>query len=312
MRPVKWKKVSIISVLVAVSIIYYIFSHRGPVQSWVMDKSSELLWESFNCKGVLRWNASSKWPPVREVSNILRIRDKQSIFVNGLGCGEWVDGLMSFFPSLLVTGVDANVGSVHYVRKILNGSFHTRQAYDLLDIPLEGDKGFDHAISDHALHFLDKELQCSAVKRMLPLLKPGGSMFIGQNLEKCDSSMEQISNKLSSVNILPMCFWSNECLKGRTDIAEIIYIKEGSLFSSENINPLFKDCTTSVLIYKHIMISKQKDKKPLHPNLESYGMIGDHTCTKSDHSSPHKADEKVKEGIKKAIKDMKLKGLDMH
>ena len=311
MRPIKWKKLTIVSLLIGVCIIYYIHSHRVPVRSWVIDKVSEFAWEKLHCKGVERWNSSSKWPPVEEVSSILRIKDKQSVFVNGLGCGEWVDGLQSLFPSLRLTGVDANFGSVHYVRKIVNGSFHARQAYDLLDIPFEDEKGFDHAISDHALGLLEKELQCDAVKRMLPLLKPGGSMFIGQNIEKCDNAMEEISSKIS-VSILPQCFWSRGCLAGRTDIAEINYIKEGSLFNSAHINPLLKDCTSSVLIYKHIMINKQKDKKPLHPNLDSHGKIDPHPCTKSDYSSPQKVNEKVKEGIKKAIKDMKLRGLDMH
>ena len=311
MRPIKWKKLTIVALLIGVCVIYFMYSNRGPVQSWVIDKVSEFTWEKLHCRGVARWNSSSKWPPVGEVSNVLRIKDKQSVFVNGLGCGQWVDGLRFLFPSLRLNGVDANIGSVKYVKKIVNGSFHARQAYDLLDIPLEDDKGFDHAVIDHALSMLDKRLQCDAVKRMLPLLKPGGSMFIAHNLEKCDDTMVHLSSKIS-MNILPKCFWSKVCLIGRSDVAEIIYIKEGSLFNSVHVNPMLKDCTSSILIYKHIMINKQKDKKPLHPNLESNGKIGAHPCTKSDYSSPRHADEKVKEGIKKAIKDMKLKGLDMH
>ena len=311
MRPIKWKRLTTASLIVAGLIILYLYAHRGRVKSWMVEKVSELTWERLHCKNVARWNASSKWPPVRDVAKILRIKDKQSMFVNGLGCGQWVDGLKGLFPSLKVTGVDPNHGSVHHVKKIANGSFYARQPYDLLDIPLEDDKGFDHGLTGNALNRLDKELQCDAVKRMLPMLKPGGSMLIGQNLEECNEAMVQLNSK-TSINMLPQCFWSRGCLAGRTDVAEIIYIKEGSIFENAFINPLLKDCTTSVVIYKHIMINKQKDKKPLHPNLEAHGKIDAHPCTKSDHSSPHKADQKVKEGIKKAIKDMKLRGLDMH
>ena len=292
-------------------LFYFFYTKHSGVRAWVREQVSELAWEKLHCKNVPRWNSSSKWPPVKEVSVLLRIKDRQSVFLNGLGCGQWLDGLQGLFPFLELTGVDPNFGSVQYVKKIANGTFHARQAYDLLDIPLEDDKGFDHAITEHALNLLDKELQCDAVKRMLPLLKPGGSMFIGQVLEECNEAMVQLNSK-TSINLLPQCFWSRECLVGRTDVAEIIYVKEGSIFESPHVNPLLKDCASSVLIYKHIMISKQKDKKPLHPNLAVHGKLVAHPCTKSDHSSPHKADQKMKEGIKKAIKDMKLRGLDMH
>lgn len=311
MRSIKWRRLSIFGVFIAVLIVCYFYSHHNRVHTWVKERVSELAWEKLHCKNVARWNASSKWPPVKEVSSLLRIKDKQSMFINGLGCGRWVDGLKFLFPHLKVTGVDANFGSVQFVKKLANGSFYARQAYDLLDIPFEDDKGFDHALSDDSLHTLEKDLQCAAVKRMLPLLKPGGSMFIGNNLEECNEAMMELNRK-TSIRLLPNCFWSRECLVGRTDVAEIIYIKEGSLFQSPHLNPLLKDCTSAILIYKHIMISKQKDKQPLHPNLESHGKIDAHPCTRSDHSSPRKANEKVKEGIKKAIKDMKLRGLDMH
>ena len=274
-------------------------------------KVSEFAWENVHCKGVQRWNSSSKWPPVEQVSKMLRIKDKQSIFANGLGCGQWLDGLHVLFPSIKLSGVDPNHGSVKYVQKFINGSFFARQPYDLIDIPFDNEKGFDHAITDETIGMLSKEQQCNSVKRMLPLLKPGGSLYIGSNLEECNQAMVELNSK-TSLNLLPDCYWSKQCLSDRTDVAEIIYIKEGVNFENPFANPLLKDCKTSVYIYKHIMINKQKDKKPLHPNLDSYKTFEQHRCTKSDHSSPHKANEKIKEGIRKAVKDMKLRGLDMH
>ena len=313
MRPVKLKcgRITVAGVFCAFVLIYFAYNHHKRVHSWVSNKVSELAWEKIHCLQVERWNSSSHWPPILQVSKFLRVKDKQNIFVNGLGCGQWVDALHGMFPKLKLTGVDANFGSVEYVKKLVNGSFHARQPYDLLDIPLEDDKGFDHALTHGSMTMLTKEQQCDAVKRMLPLLKPGGSLFIGHNLEECNEQMVQLNSK-TSINMLPQCFWSRQCLVERTDVAEIIYLKESDAYENPYINPLLKGCASAVFIYKQIMINKVKDKKPLHPNLEPHGNSAPHPCTHSDLLNSHHAHQKVKEGIKKAVKDMKLKGLDMH
>ena len=49
------------------------------------------------------------------------------------------------------------------------------------------------------------------------------------------------------VSALPGCYWSEMCLKNRTDIAEIYYIKEKDLFGD---HLQIDDCYKAVFIKK--------------------------------------------------------------
>lgn len=282
------------------------------MHSWMTNKVSELTWSKIHCRDISRWNSSSKWPPIKIVGNQLLMKDGQSVFVNGLGCGEWLDGLHSVYPRLKLFGIDKYFGSVHHVRSLVNGTYETRHAYDLLDLASEY-HSFDHAIAPGTLSALTKQRQCDAVSRMLPMIKPGGSLYIGSNFESCDKveGAEKILH-MSKTEPLQLCFWSDICLKGRPDIAEIIYVHEEDAYQMPFLNPLLRKCASAVFIYKNIMITKHRDKKPLYPSLEFRDQTKPHQCSRSNIDGPKKPHHKIKEDIKKAVKDMKLRGLDMH
>ena len=58
------------------------------------------------------------------------------------------------------------------------------------------------------------------------------------------------------MSALPGCYWLEMCLKNRTDIAEIYYIKEKDLFGD---HLQIDDCYTAVFIQKKVIISKGTD-----------------------------------------------------
>ena len=112
---------------------------------------------------------------------------------------------------------------------------------------------FAHAINYGGLKDLgNKEMQCNLVRELLRILKPGGSLYLGHNIEENEC---RVLNKYSSV-ALPGCYWSETCLKNRTDIAEIYYIREKDLFGDHSE---IDDCYTAVFIHKKVIISKGTD-----------------------------------------------------
>ena len=112
---------------------------------------------------------------------------------------------------------------------------------------------FAHAINYGGLKELgNKEMQCNLVRELLRILKPGGSLYLGHNIEENEC---RVLNKYASV-ALPGCYWSETCLKNRTDIAEIYYIREKDLFGDHSE---IDDCYTAVFIHKKVIISKGTD-----------------------------------------------------
>ena len=67
------------------------------------------------------------------------------------------------------------------------------------------------------------------------------------------------------VSALPGCYWSEMCLKNRTDIAEIYYIKEKDLFGD---HLQIDDCYKAVFIQKKWSFQRgQMGMKILHLNM---------------------------------------------
>ncbi len=112
---------------------------------------------------------------------------------------------------------------------------------------------FSHVINYGGLRDLgDKNIECNLVWELLRILKPGGSMYLGHNIEEKEC---RLLYKYSNV-ALPGCYWSETCLTNRTDIALIYYIKEKDLFGA---HAQIDDCYTAVFIHKKVIISKAND-----------------------------------------------------
>ena len=77
-------------------------------------------------------------------------------------------------------------------------------------------------------------------------------MFLGHNIEE---KYCQVLDKFANVAV-PGCYWSETCLKNRTDIAAIYYIKEKDLFGA---NSQIDECYTAVFIHKKVIFSRSND-----------------------------------------------------
>lgn len=288
---------------------------------WFEDQVLRLSYKERYCRRFEIWNKTSKYPPVHIVAKQLNIKDGDSIFINGLHCGEWNVALKSFFPNIKLYGVDKDLESVQYVKGLINGTYKVCQPFELdkCDFTLQ----FDHAIVDDLLHSYFSDLQCKAVVQMIPLLKAGGSLYIGKTYENHlqNNELHSFLQESHHIHILKKCFWSQNCLFKRPDIVEILYSKNVDLMNASahsidgNIFDNLSYLSTSVFVYKHILLTSDQDMKNKFLPVSKYvSHHHDHICTVSESMNATKRDRLNldKESIRKAVKDMKLRGLDMH
>lgn len=329
-----WKtrpwRLLVASVVIAVIVLYLATrqldhlennKHQFSFSEWLQGQVLGVSYEDRFCKH-LNENKDSKYPPVNEVANQLNIKDGQSVFVNGLHCGEWLVALQKKFPNIKLYGVDSNPDSIKYVSGFVKGSFRHALPFELQDIKFDG-VVFDHAIVDGTLSIYSSDYQCKSIRQMIPMMKAGGSLYIGKNFESCEGNtdIEKDLQNFLHVQLLPKCYWTEHCLKGRDDIVEILYSHENNMFpelhkerkskQNEMKDKLLSDfsmCATSIFIYRHFVFldsNKHLKKENLLPKSKHEGDKHKHQCTKSEsyNSSSHKK-------IHNAIKDMKLHGID--
>ena len=115
------------------------------------------------------WNATSKHPPVHMVAKQLNIKDGDSVFVNGIHCGDCNCALKHLYPNIVLYRIDKDPQSVAYVSTLVNGTYSISQPFQLHTSAIA--MQFDHAIVDNLLHVYTPELQCRAITQMIPLLK---------------------------------------------------------------------------------------------------------------------------------------------
>jgi len=291
---------------------------------WFEDQVLGLSYKERYCSHLSSWNKSSNYPPVQIVAKQLDIKDGDSVFINGLHCGEWSVALKFFFPNIKLYGVDKDPASVQYVKELVNGTYKVCQPFELdkSDLNLQ----FDHAIADNLLHNYMPDIQCKAVVQMIPLLKAGGSLYIGKTYEKHFKEIDDYLQGSRHIHMLQKCYWSHNCLFKRSDIVEILYSKDVDLMNSSgyfkpytiDVNKKQLDLSnssSSVFIYKHILLTSDQDMKNNFLPVSKYiSHRHDHVCTTSESKNATKRDRLNldKEAIRKAVKDMKLRGLDMH
>jgi len=298
------------------------FSSR--IKNWFHGHVLGLTFRERFCSRSVEWNSTSRYPPVHIVAKQLNIRDGDTVFINGIHCGEWNRALKHFYPNVKLYGIDKDPESVAYVRDLVNGTYSVSQPFEL-DTSGIASTQFDHAIVDNLLHVYTPELQCKAVTQMVPLLKAGGSMYIGKTFEKHKSQHEESVEKYlqSAMHVHPLqsCYWSQNCLKKRADIVEILYSKDiDHMTPAGTFDPHLVDGgridlsnnTYSIFVYKNILLRLDKESKNNILPRSRYSEQFHHKCTHSVSKDVARKERIDKEGIKRAVKDMKLRGLDMH
>lgn len=295
------------------------------ISNWFHGQVLGLSFEERFCSHVF-WNKSSVYPPVLSVAKQLNIKDGASVFISGVHCGEWTLALKGMFPNIKLYGIDKDPESVAYVGALVNGTYKVSQPFELDTSGIMTQ--FDHAIVDNLLHVYTPELQCKAITQMIPLLKAGGSLYIGKTYEKYSKNTEAeayLQNNMH-VQLLQTCYWSQNCLHKRTDIVEILYSRDIDFKSSttgeykkyimtDQTKPIdLSNNSYSVFIYKHILVSLDKEVKNNILPVSRYTDEHKNKCTHSQIINATKRERLNidKEGIRKAVKDMKLRGLDMH
>lgn len=214
-------------------------------------------WEDIHCrrKHANETTVEESWIPELAKQLHLDAPKGTSVFDSNTGCNEWLKLLRKKYPKLKIGGAHVDQYAVEYAKRLFNdtpGTFGTISSDGKLNFLVDGAQ-FDHAINYGGLKDLgDKEMQCNLVRELLRILKPGGSLYLGHNIEENEC---RILDKYSSV-ALPGCYWSEMCLKNRTDIAEIYYIKEKDLFGAHS---QIDDCYTAVFIHKKVIISRGTD-----------------------------------------------------
>jgi len=302
------------------------------ISNWFHGQVLGLTFEERFCHNTRQWNATSRHPPVHVVARQLNIKDGDSVFVNGVHCGEWNRALKHFYPNIVLYGIDKDPESVEYVKTLANGTYSVSQPFELDTSGIT--RQFDHAIIDNLLHVYTPELQCRAITQMIPLLKAGGSLYIGKSFEKYGADVDEVAVEKYVQGhlhrqLLETCYWSSNCLLKREDIVEILYSKDidfmttqgtfddyivddksSSSHSGRHIN--LSNNSYSVFIYKNILLTQHKDHGNNILPESRYSEQFNHKCTRSKAKDATERERIDKEGIKKAVKDMKLRGLDMH
>ena len=212
-------------------------------------------WEDIHCrrKHANETKIEKSWIP--ELAKQLNLKNGTSVFDSNTGCNEWLTLLRKEYPKLIIGGAHVDQYAVEYAKKLFNDTpdtFGTISSDGKLDF-LRDNMQFSHVINYGGLRDLgDKTIQCNLVRELLRILKPGGSMYLGHNMEDKEC---RVLNKYSNV-ALPGCYWSETCLKNRADIALIYYIKEKDLFGAHS---QIDDCYTAVFIHKKVIISRAND-----------------------------------------------------
>ena len=250
------------------------FSMRASGGKGVIDRAKEQFhywfqkavfkhnWEDIHCrpKPVNETTVEQSWIP--KLALQLNLHDGTSVFDCNTGCNEWLKLLRKNYRNLRIGGAHIDQYAVEYAKKLFNdtpSTFGTISSDGKLEFFGDDIGLFDHVINFGGLQTLrDRRVQCNLVREMLRILKPGGSVFLGHNMEESDCHAIEKNSKVS----LPGCYWSEKCLSNRTDIAEIYYIKEKDLFGAHF---QIDDCHTAVFIHKKVHFSRTKDEPKFNP-----------------------------------------------
>ena len=259
--------ISVATILILFMFLLAQFSLRASGGKGILDRAKQHFhhwfqktvfkhnWEDIHCrrKHANETTVEESWIP--ELAKQLNLNDATSLFDSNTGCNEWLTLLRKKYPKIRIGGAHVNQYAVEYAKKLFNdtpSNFGTISSAGKLDFLRDTPK-YAHAINYGGLRDLgDKNVQCNLVREMLRILMPGGSLYLGHNIEEKDC---KVLDKYAKVAV-PGCYWSETCLKNRTDIAAIYYIKEKDLFGAHS---QIDECYTAVFIHKKVRLSRAND-----------------------------------------------------
>ena len=220
-------------------------------------KVFKLKYEDVHCK-LKSKNLTLRYEKrVRLLAEQLKFKNGHSIFDANTECNYWLTAFKKMFKDIEIGGASFEEDAVDYAKRVFND---TKNSFGLISkekethsrvFPFVEGKLYDHAIVYGGLQEnLNLPEQCSVVKELLQIVKPGGTMYIGDYVEKgtlCPNKSKYFIDAPSS------CFWQEQCLQG-LGVAEICYIKERDLFDDFSIDM----CSIAVFIHKKVVISEQR------------------------------------------------------
>lgn len=228
------------------------------INSWLSTKIMRLRWDEIYChedKNETEKNLFGQW--VTKLSKALGVMDGQSLFDTNTGCLKWLKQFRSQFPNLALAGFDEDEDAVDYAKRFFNDT--TRKFIKRLS--LARNMSFDNAINFAGLQTMRSDRQCLTVKAILKTLKPGGILYIGQNLERicrtktCEKCLVEMENV--GYTVLDTCFWPKVCLMDETVSYDIYYILEQKFFG---LAKDFSECRTGVFLRKKTNGRGNRDK----------------------------------------------------
>ena len=217
----------------------------------------KLKYEDVHCKKKPENETLRYEKRVLALAEQINFKDSHSIFHANTGCNYWLQAFKTKFKNVKIGGASLDDDAVDYAKRYFNDTRNVfgkivrkknSQDFSLSDQTLQ----YDHAMIYGGLQEnMELPAQCSLVKQLLQMVKAGGSVYIGRNMEKdtCD-----FVHKYANYIVAPPCYWEDVCLKQRAGVAEIYYIRERDLFNDPSID----ECLTAVFIHKKIVVSANK------------------------------------------------------
>lgn len=190
----------------------------------------------------------------KHIGEQLGFANGHSMFDNGCGCGAFLAAFNQTYKNVRVGGLDLSTGAIAFAKKIFPKQKRNFQVGTVEHLSFVKDASYDHAMTFATFPYVSPEIQCQAVKEMLRIVKPGGSLYIGHNLEA------ECSENHIGMFTLPLCFWNERCLNGVEDVQQIYYIKEKELFDE------VKYCPEKTAVFIH----KKGGKKKLFRDARRY------------------------------------------
>jgi len=212
-------------------------------------------WEDIHCRRRFKNETHVEESWVIVISDQLNIKNKHAVFDSNTGCNEWLRSLRKKYPDLAIGGAHKDQYAVEYAKRVFNDTPDTfyslsEETGKLTSVPSHS---YDHAINYAGLRELPKQIQCTLVRELLRIVKPGGSLYIGHYI--ADSECK-VLEKYSNYVTLPGCYWS-KCLAHRTDIVDMYYIHEDDLYGRHSG---VDSCHTAVFIHKSVSFNRQRNE----------------------------------------------------
>jgi ubiquinone/menaquinone biosynthesis C-methylase UbiE len=126
---------------------------------------------------------------VRKIAQPLGLRAGDHVIECGCGAGAFLASLQRQYPGIHVSGMDYSGSLVRKASEHLDGEFSQGDIRDLSFLPA---RAYDHVLSFGAFQYLNSLTDAEkAVREMSRLVRPGGTMTIGEvsDLAKSDEAL---------------------------------------------------------------------------------------------------------------------------